>query len=92
MIPPDWNSWLPFVLGAGAVPAPHINVARIVEALIIAVVTAGVVTYAQQLVMGEQIKALKFQVQELQQEVRDMRRDFYAPRVQHSKAAVHADI
>ena len=75
---------MPFVIMAVGV-SPRMNLVRIIEALIIAGITAGVVMYANQQTMGVKIEGMSAEISELKKSMDDIRRDFYAPKFREIK-------
>ena len=80
---PDPSNWFPFILAAGA-QQPRVNIQRVIESLVIAAVTSGILIYAMQQVLIERVdqidKRVSEDISELKAEIRMMRRDVYRPR------------
>ncbi len=72
--------WLPFFLTAGQSQS-KMNVARIIEALIIAAITAGIVLYGTVQVIGAEMKAMQKDIQRVERSVGEIKRDFYKPAI-----------
>jgi len=78
----DPTNWVPFMLSAGT-SAARWNAQRILEALLIAFFTGGVVMYGTQKVLDARMDSFSEDMRELKAQVGEMRRDLYAPK--HSK-------
>lgn len=70
---------IPFMLAAGA-PQPHFSFQRIIEAIIIGAVTAGIAVYSTQQVITAKLDMLQTQISEVKAEVKVIRGDIYRPR------------
>ena len=75
----NWQ-WLPFFLATGQSQS-KMNVARIIEAMIIASITAGIVLYGTVQVLGAEIKSMQKDIQRIERSVGDIKRDFYKPAI-----------
>ncbi len=76
----DPSNWLPFVLSAGAA-GQKLNVQRIIEAIIIAMVTGGVTMYGAQQMVVAKLDALDRNLAKLEMRQEQIFRDLYRPRV-----------
>lgn len=75
---PGMWGWLPFM--AGSVGQSGIDVRRVVEALLIAGITGTLVMWGTTKVLEERIAVLQRDIQGVQTEIRELRRDVYMPR------------
>lgn len=74
---PDWLlNLIPFLV-AGAEKHPHFSAPRIIEAVIIAAITGGIVLYGTVQMLGAQVEAVRVHQHELSQDVRALRREFH---------------
>lgn len=78
----DFSALIPFAMTAGQ--KPQLSRARIIEAVLIAVITGAVtsalVMYVQQAVIAEQLKTVTKQLERFERRFDRMERDFYVPR------------
>lgn len=63
----------PFFIGMAGSVAPKVNTTRVVEALVIAAVTAAVTTWGNTRAMEADMLALKANQAEIQQDIRELR-------------------
>jgi len=88
---PNFWSWVPFVLASGQIPQPDWNLSRIIEAVIIGLVSAGLsmfvaisIIQTQLTYISDELKEQKIehaaQMNDLKTEIKDIRRDIYVPR------------
>ena len=75
---------LPFFLGVTAKGAPKLNIPRIIEAIIIAAIVAGVTMYGQSAVLATKIESLQTAIDDIkenqkenQRVMRIMQKDIY---------------
>ncbi len=73
----DWAQVIPFLLVTGQ--SNRLSVARMIEAFIIAGVTASVVMYAAQKVLSEQVKDLRADLHKVERQLEQFQKDFYRP-------------
>lgn len=72
------RNFIPFTLAEGQAQ-PKMNIQRIIEALLIAAITAGVAMYASMQVLDTRLQNMQNDVQRLEQSVKEMQRDLYRP-------------
>lgn len=73
----NWQHFAPFMLATGN--HMQVNITRVIETLIIAGVTSAVVLYGSHKYMQAEFEGIKGDMQSLEYEVRQMRRDLYTP-------------
>jgi len=85
----DKYSLIPF-LAAIKPPGDHssttrVSIQRVAEAILIAVLTAGMAMYATQQVIKTELAGVKKDVSRIEQTVDDIRRDLYRPVIEAKK-------
>ncbi len=76
----DPSNWVPFVMSAGA-SSERLNVQRIIEAIIIALVTGGVTMYGAQQMVVAKLENLDENLAKLERRQEQIFQDLYRPRV-----------
>ncbi len=73
----DWGQFIPFVLATGQ--SQRLSVARIIEGIIIGGVAAAGSMYVTVQVLQTEMRDIRSDVQKVEQQVEDFRKDFYRP-------------
>jgi outer membrane murein-binding lipoprotein Lpp len=70
--------FIPFMLNAGK--TPHMNVARMVESVVIALMVAGSLKFFSIDALKAEVASLSGQITQLSADMKQMRSDLYMPR------------